>query len=202
MGTQRQEPRLTRSETKLAAVLGATAALSLCVSSIALGATAPRPKGLTLTSTTFRDGGSLPPRVGFNASNNPNCVGDNVSPQLSWSNAPPGIKSYAITMVTAEVDDINMVVYGIPASTSSLAEGDLSKSSDKFTGGKNRFGQGTWRGMCTPAGSAAHHYIIKLVGSDLDPAELPPGLTLDELQARLKGHFIDSAVLVGTFVHP
>ena len=26
------------------------------------------------------------------------CAGDNVSPQLSWSNAPEGTKSFAITM--------------------------------------------------------------------------------------------------------
>ena len=105
-------------------------------------------------------------------------------------------------MVTAEVDDINMVVYGIPAAVTSLAEGELSKPSDKFTGGKNRFGQGTWRGMCTPAGSAQHHYVIKLIGTDLDPSELPPGLNLEELEGRVKGHFKNSAVLVGVFVHP
>ena len=28
-----------------------------------------------------------------NGNNNPNCVGDNVSPQFSWSNVPDGTKS-------------------------------------------------------------------------------------------------------------
>lgn len=145
----------------------------------------------------------LPQRVGFTRNGgNANCIGENISPQLSWTGVPPGTKSYAITMVTAEVDDINMVVYGIPAEVTSLAEGDLSKPSGKFTGGKNRFGMGIWRGMCSPAGAAAHHYIIKVIASDLEPKELPAGLTLAELQDRLKGHFKDAAVIIGLFVHP
>ena len=186
---------------KLAAAVGLTAVS--CIGLAALAATPPRQSGFTLASTTFKDGGMLPQRVGYNdKSFNANCIGENVSPQLSWSRVPPGTKSFAITMVTAEVDDINMVVYGIPASVNSLPEGALSKSSDSFVGGKNRFGQGTWRGMCTPAGATAHHYIIKVIATDLEAGGLPPGLTLAELQTRLKGHTKDAAVLIGMFTKP
>jgi phosphatidylethanolamine-binding protein (PEBP) family uncharacterized protein len=82
----------------------------------------------------------------------------------------------------------------------SLAEGELSKASDNYVGGKNRFGQGTWRGMCSPSGASAHHYLIKIMATDLDPKELPPGLTSEELQQRIKGHVKDSAALIGTSV--
>jgi phosphatidylethanolamine-binding protein (PEBP) family uncharacterized protein len=37
-----------------------------------------------------------------NAPNNPNCVGENVSPQLSWVNPPAGTKSYVLLMVRPE----------------------------------------------------------------------------------------------------
>ena len=33
---------------------------------------------------------------------NPNCVGENISPQLSWSNVPAGTKSFAILLVDPE----------------------------------------------------------------------------------------------------
>jgi Raf kinase inhibitor-like YbhB/YbcL family protein len=193
---------MTRAKRSNLAAAGGLIALS-CIGLGALAGTPPTQTGFTLTSTTFKDGGMLPQRVGFNdRSFNANCIGDNISPQLSWSRVPPGTKSFAITMVTAEVDDINMVVYGIPTSLGSLPEGALSKPSDSFIGGKNRFGQGTWRGMCTPAGASVHHYILKIIASDLDPAALPPGLTLPELQTRLKGHTTDAAVLVGLFTKP
>jgi hypothetical protein len=47
----------------------------------------------TLKSTTFADGKLMPKKVSntkANGNNNPNCVGDNVSPQFSWSNVPDG----------------------------------------------------------------------------------------------------------------
>ena len=56
----------------------------------------------TLTSTTFKDGQLMPKKVANNLSNNPNCVGENVSPQLSWSNPPEGTKSFAILMEDPE----------------------------------------------------------------------------------------------------
>ena len=51
-----------------------------------------------LTSTTFKDGGTMPQRVSNKPPPNPNCVGKNVSPQLSWKNPPAETKSYAFTL--------------------------------------------------------------------------------------------------------
>src|SRR2546428_5974031 len=42
----------------------------------------------TLTSTTFKDGQMMPRKVANNLSANPNCVGENVSPQLSCTVVP------------------------------------------------------------------------------------------------------------------
>jgi phosphatidylethanolamine-binding protein (PEBP) family uncharacterized protein len=44
----------------------------------------------------------MPKKVANKNPANPNCVGDNVSPQLSWSGAPDGTKSFALTMVDPE----------------------------------------------------------------------------------------------------
>jgi Raf kinase inhibitor-like YbhB/YbcL family protein len=172
----------------------------------AVAAAAP----FTLTSTTFKDGTMMPTKVAnMNAPNapmpNPNCVGQNVSPQLSWSGAPDGTKSFALTMVDPEgrggLGVFHWVSYGIPANVTSFAEGEVSKASDKYVGGKSTQGVGNFSGPCTPPGSP-HHYTFKIIATDLDPKELAPGLTLPELEAKLAGHTKGAAGLVGLFTHP
>lgn len=180
------------------------------LSSVAFSAQAP----FTLSSTTFKDGTMMPQKVA-NVSNpanpNPNCVGQNVSPQLSWSGAPEGTKSYVLTMVDPEgrggLGVFHWVAYGIPANVTSFAEGEVSKATDKYVGGKSTQGVGFYSGPCTPPGSP-HHYTFKVIATDLDPKELAPGLTLPELEAKLSvpqgqpARVKGAAGLVGLFVKP
>jgi Raf kinase inhibitor-like YbhB/YbcL family protein len=178
---------------------------ALSVAELAHAAAAP----FTLMSSTFKDGTLMPAKVANmnqpGATPNPNCVGQNVSPQLSWSGAPEGTKSFALTMVDPEgrggLGVFHWVAYGIPANVNSFAEGEVSKPSDKYVGGKSTQGVGYFSGPCTPPGSP-HHYTLKVIATDLDPKELPPGLTLPELEAKLAGHAKGAAGLVGLFVKP
>src|SRR5215813_7764858 len=177
------------------------AAAIVLASAIAVHAADP----FTLTSTTFKDGQMMPRKVANNLSNNPNCVGQNVSPQLSWSGAPEGTKSFAILMEDPEgrggAGVHHWVAYGIPASVTSFAEGEVSKPSDKYVRGKSTQGVGNYSGPCTPPGPP-HHYTFIVIATDFDPKELPPGLTLPELEAKLNGHVKGAAGLVGLFVKP
>ena len=180
-------------------------AASLWISGDALGAAAP----FTLTSTTFKDGTRMPVKIANKnqpgAQPNPNCVGENVSPELSWSGAPEGTKSFVFTMVDPEgrggLGVFHWVAYGIPANVNSFAEGEISKPSEKYVGGKSTQGVGYFSGPCTPPGSP-HHYTFKVIATDLEPKELAPGLTLPELEAKLAGHVKGAAGLVGLFTHP
>jgi Raf kinase inhibitor-like YbhB/YbcL family protein len=159
----------------------------------------------TLSSPSFKDGDYLGLKNAGANKANPNCVGENVSPPLQWSNAPAGTKSFALIMVDVQgragqgVD--HWIAYGIPASVTGFAEGEVSAASDKFVGGKGTAGLGTYTGPCTPAGPP-HHYNFTLIATDLDPKELPPGLTRDELLAKLVGHGKDATGMVGLFKHP
>lgn len=179
-----------------------------CVIGASKAAAPPEPT-FTLSSATFQDGGLVPMRMAYTRDEkNPNCFGQNISPQLSWANPRPGVKSFAITMF--EMEDpphTDLVVYGIPASYNSFAEGELSKASDKFVEGKGFRGMGTWRGMCPPpqegpTKTGIHHYEFTIWGTDLDPKELPAGLTAEQLQDRLKGHAKGRALLVARFQRP
>ena len=157
----------------------------------------------SLTSSTFKDGTMLERKNAGSAPNNPNCIGQNVSPPLSWSNPPAGTKSYALVMVDPEgrqgLGVIHWVAYGIPASVTGFAEGETSQLTDKYVGGKGTQGRGHYLGPCTPPHTGMHHYTFTLIATDLDPKELPPGLTRDELFAKLQGHTKGAAGLVGLF---
>jgi Raf kinase inhibitor-like YbhB/YbcL family protein len=169
----------------------------------------------TLTSSTFDDGKIMPKKVAnsaANTQNNPNCVGENVSPEFSWRNVPDGVKSLVMLMTDPEgrggAGVVHWVAYGIPASVTGFAEGEVSKPSDKYVGGKSTRGVGVYSGPCTPPNVTPHHYTFVLVATDFEPGELPPGLTRDEVIARIAPnsgapvHAKGDAGLVGLFVNP
>jgi Raf kinase inhibitor-like YbhB/YbcL family protein len=158
-----------------------------------------------LKSSAFEDNGKLNKKYANNTASNPNCVGENVSPPLSWSNPPEGTKSYALLMLDPEgrggLGVSHWVSYGIPVSVTGFAEGEVSKPSDKYVGGKSTQGVGNYSGPCTPPGDW-HHYTFTLIATDLDPKALQPGMTRDELLAALNGHAKGAAGLIGRFTHP
>ena len=140
-------------------------------------------KVFEISSTTFKDGGMLPVKAAnskANAPNNANCVGDNVSPQLSWVNPPADTKSFALLMVDPEgrggAGVNHWVAYGIPASVTGFAEGEVSKQTDKYVGGKSTQGVGFYSGPCTPPNVQPHHYTFVLIATDL----LSEGLNLQD----------------------
>jgi Raf kinase inhibitor-like YbhB/YbcL family protein len=190
------------------AALAAMAALFAASSADAAGT-------FTLSSTTFQDGKLMPKKVAnsrANAPSNPNCVGENVSPQLSWTNVPDGTKSFVLLMTDPEgrggAGVNHWVAYGIPASVTGFAEGEVSKPSDKYVGGKSTQGVGFYSGPCTPPGQVAHHYTFVLIATDFDPHEMAPGLTRDDVIAKLAApgqppaHTKGVAGMVGLFVNP
>ncbi len=178
---------------------------------VAFVATGIAQTGFTLTSTTFKDGQLMPRKVANVNPANANCVGENVSPQLSWTGVPEGTKSFAILMEDPEgrggAGVHHWVAYGIPASVTSFAEGEVSKPSEKYIGGKSTQGVGNYSGPCTPPGTP-HHYTFVVIATDLDPKELPAGLTREEVLAKIvppapmPSHAKGTTGIVGLFVKP
>jgi len=75
----------------------------------------------TLTSDAGVNNGSMPVEY--------TCDGVGSSPALAWTNAPAGTKEFALMMTTIPVDGgtkWNWVLYGIPASTTSLAKNNTT----------------------------------------------------------------------------
>ena len=161
----------------------------------------------TPSSPAVQDNGTLATKNACSdKQRTPNCVGKNISPPLTWSNAPEGTKSFALVLLDPEgrapAGVSHMVIYGIPADVTGFAEGELSKPSDKFVGGKNLMGMATYFGPGPPPNVDWHHYTFTLIATDLDPKALQPGLTREELAPALQGDVKGSAGLVTRFKHP
>jgi Raf kinase inhibitor-like YbhB/YbcL family protein len=182
--------------------------------SCAIGTAHAQEKIFGVTSTTFKDGQMMPKKVANSRGNVPqnvNCVGENVSPQLSWVNPPAGTKSFAILMVDLEGrggGGVNhWVAYGILPDVTGFAEGEVSKESLKYVGGKSRLGVGHYSGPCAP-NAQVRHYTFVVIATDFEPKELPPGLTKEELTAKIvppdpmPRHDKGAAGIIGLFAKP
>jgi Raf kinase inhibitor-like YbhB/YbcL family protein len=178
-------------------------AIGLCAGLISLSVQAA--DVMTLTSKSFQDGGQLASKYGGNLASNPNCSGENVSPQLAWSNAPPSTRSFAILIVDPDgrrglgVD--HWVAYGIDAKVSGFSEDEVGHSSNRYVHGVGTRGLDIYTGPCAPPGTGLHHYVITLIATDLAPDALPPGLTREEVLKRLDGHTLAATSLVARSGH-
>lgn len=182
-------------------LIGLVAALS-CATLTSVSAE----EAFELKSAAFEDNGFLQKKHAGKNPNNPNCIGDNISPPLNWSQLPVGTKSLAILMHDQQgangLGVSHWIAYGISPRVTGFAEGETSIPSEKFVGGKNTPGTSTYFGPCPPPGSGQHHYVITLIATDLEPTALMPGLTQEQLLQALKGHAKGAAGLIGRFGEP
>src|SRR6202012_5632615 len=186
--------RLSKASLGEAVKIVAGSLAAIAISSAAIAAEPPTPAGtFVLTSSAFEDNGRLQKKFAGNDKTNANCVGENISPPLSWSNAPTGTKSFALLLVDPEgrngLTVVHWLAYGIPVSVTGFAEGEVSKESPKFVGGKSTRNLPTYFGPCTPPGDW-HHYTFTLIATDLDPKALQPGRICVELLVGMIGQSI------------
>jgi Raf kinase inhibitor-like YbhB/YbcL family protein len=123
----------------------------------------------SLTPSSFKDSTPLQQKMAGSNKSNPNCVGDNVSPALSWSNAPNGTKSYALLMIDPEgrngLGVIHWLAHNIPASVTSFAEGEASKPFRQIHG---RHWDGKAAYVCRALHAAEHDVSPLYIRNDRD----------------------------------
>jgi Raf kinase inhibitor-like YbhB/YbcL family protein len=149
------------------------AAAMLCAT--ALGAQAA---DFSVQSPTFKDGTPLPVTHVFKGFG---CDGQNVSPQLSWSEPPSGTKSFAITLYDPDAPTgsgwWHWVVYNLPASTTGLPAGAGAANGHALppgtVQGRTDYGSPGFGGACPPPGDAPHRYQLTVHALKVDKLELP-----------------------------
>ena len=131
-----------------------------------------------------------------------NCGGRNRSPQLSWANPPPGVKSFALVMHDGDAPIAggfyHWIAYNLPASTHDLPSG-VELNADQL--GNTSLGKPGYYGPCPPAGPA-HHYTWTLYA--LGIAHIAAGMPLDDaqLQQQIEGHVLARAAIEATASRP
>ena len=135
---------------------------------------------LVLTSESFNDGDYLANDHILSEAYGFGCAGGNLSPQLSWSGAPEGTKSFALTCFDLDAPTgsgfWHWVVVNIPADVTSLALGAGSGDGSMPDGAlqtRTDFGAPGYGGPCPPEGDHPHRYLFTLhaVGVEALPVE-------------------------------
>ena len=157
----------------------------------------PKVDALTLTVPGFPEAALLKVQ---NASNDPGCGGENVSPPVQWSHAPAETKSFAVTIIDPDGQkgfaSVHWVAYGISPAISALPERAGTSSSKDFVTGANSNGKAVYRGPCPPVGDQPHHYVISVYALDLAPGALESGLDRDKFLAAIKRHSLNETSVV------
>jgi Raf kinase inhibitor-like YbhB/YbcL family protein len=147
--------------------------------------------GLTLQSNDL--GGQLSKSQEFNSFG---CSGENKSPQLNWSNAPKGTKSFAITVYDPDAPTgsgwWHWLVVNIPKSTTSVVnnastQGTLPKGAVETV---TDYGSTGFGGACPPQGDKAHSYIFTVYALDVEKLEVT-----EKSDSALVGYMINQHVL-------
>lgn len=150
--------------------------------------------GFAVSSPAVRDGGALPVRF--------TCDGAAANPSVQWTAGPKGTRSYAVVMHhVAGPDDVHWywVVYGIPSTVRSLAEG----SAKVGTYGTNSVnGQRAYAPPCSK-GPGAKAYTITAYALSKAPS-FPAGtkVTRDVLLAAIAKTTLASSAMTVTYERP
>ncbi len=130
------------------------------------------------------------------------CDGSDLSPPLSWSDAPTSAKSFALIVDDPDAPGstfIHWVAYNIPAARTSMPQG-VARAGQIDGGGQNGmndFGHFGYNGPCPPR-RTVHHYHFRLIALD-STLNLGEKVDAAALEAAMKGRVVASAELVGTF---
>ena len=164
----------------------------------ALGSGAANAQSMTLTSPDIKEGGTIANEQVFKGFG---CTGGNASPALSWSGAPSGTKSFAVTMYDPDAPTgsgwWHWVVFNIPPNTTSLPKdaGDVKKKlmPKGAIQSRNDYGFYGFGGMCPPQGDKPHHYIFTVYAVDEDKLQFAKDHNVSAAVVGFELHFHSKA---------
>jgi hypothetical protein len=134
-----------------------------------------------LTSAAFSSEEAIPDRY--------TCEGADVSPPLTWSDAPGGTFTH-------------WLLYNTPPTRTELSENVPTDPTLSWGAaqGRNDFGNVGYGGPCPPMGST-HRYYFRLYALD-QQLDLPPGASRNQLLQEVEEHAIARTGLMGRCSRP
>jgi Raf kinase inhibitor-like YbhB/YbcL family protein len=132
--------------------------------------------------------------------------GEDVSPPMTWSGAPPTTKEFALICDDPDAPSpqpwVHWVVYKMPATALALPETvapvDAPADPAGALHGRNSWNTLGYRGPAPPRGHGVHHYHFQVYALDATIA-LNAGATKEQLLSAMRGHVVAQGELVGTY---
>lgn len=147
-----------------------------------------------LRSPDFANGANIPRAF--------TCEGEDRSPALEWSDAPPGTKTFALIADDPDAPSgtwVHWVIYNIPGSARSLTAGVEKKEqlADGSRQGRNDSRKTGYNGPCPPPGKA-HRYFFKLYALSVE-LTLTPGASKSDVEHAMEGHILARTEWMGRY---
>lgn len=162
---------------------------------LALGAApAAAQAAMTLASKDLRQGAPIAAAHIY-----PRCGGQNRSPELAWSGAPAGTKSFVVTAIDTSVKPnfwSHWIVVDLPPTTRSLPGGvaQLPQGARSVAG---NFGDAGYAGPCPPKGSGPHNYEFTVWALPTARFDVAPDANARTLAERLQKSALAHATVTG-----
>ena len=161
----------------------------------------------TLSSQSFKDGDYLAKTHVLSEEFGFGCAGGNQSPQLSWSGAPDGTKSFAITCYDPDAPTgsgfWHWLVVNIPPGVTELALDAGNPKSGKLPPGalqtRTDFGAPGYGGPCPPPNDHPHRYIFTVFAVGIETLPVKADTSAAVVGFNLNFNTLAKAALMGLF---
>lgn len=135
------------------------------------------------------------------------CSGENISPQLAWSNEPDSTKSFAITVYDPDAPTgsgwWHWVMFNMPVSTNVLKANAGNLESELAPEGSvqsiTSFGKPGYGGACPPEGDKAHAYIFTIYALSVEKIELDTNAPPAMVGYYLNANVIEKASIISYY---
>ena len=150
---------------------------------------------MEVTSPDIREGAQVPLEQVYTR-----CGGSNLSPALSWTGAPAGTKSFAVTAIDLSVKPngwSHWIAVDLPPATTSLGKGaNLPQGAMAVM---TDFGDAAYDGPCPPPGSGVHRYQFTVWALSVPAIKIPEHATASQVMAILQKNTLAKASVTGDY---
>ncbi|APR99250.1 YbhB/YbcL family Raf kinase inhibitor-like protein [Pajaroellobacter abortibovis] len=149
---------------------------------------------MRLVSSVFQEGGEIPHQY--------TCVGEDISPPLSWTDVPQGVKTFVLICDDPDAPRHtwdHWLVYNIPSDARELAE-NVALESHKL--GINSWKRQAYGGPCPPDGRHRYYFKLYALDTELSFEALGRAPYKRDLEEAMEGHVLAEAVLMGRYCKP
>lgn len=141
---------------------------------------------LKISSQAFTEGGMIPERY--------TCDGENINPELNWSNLPENTRSIALIVEDPDAPKgvfVHWLVWNIPTVSG------IQANSSPGEEGSNSWNSKEYAGPCPPVGEK-HRYIFRLFALD-STLNMDPESKKEGLMEAMRNHVLGEGHLMGYY---